>query len=392
MGSLTTTTNRLLIIDDETSMGTLIARVATQCGFETIHAANAQLGLELMASWKPTLLILDLQMPSTDGIEVLRHLASARCDARIILASGHGSQVLNTAQRLGRERGLTIETTLLKPFDVPDLRALLQRLKSDDGWLTENVLEAAIAEGQLVLHYQPKIEIRTNAVVGFEALVRWMHPERGLVAPDEFIGFAESAGKMDKLTEWVINAALAQLAEWSHHGLSVAVNVSVANLRNLEFADHLDLLCKIHGIAARRLCIEITETDAMSDEISAMDILARLRLKGYPVSIDDFGTGHSSLIRLLRMPISEIKIDQSFVRESHASQENFVIVRAIVDLAHNLGMTAIAEGVENEKILGVLAAIGCDAAQGFHISRPLPAEDVIPWHKGWIEGLAPVEA
>ena len=377
--------DRLLIVDDEASMGTLIARVAKGCGFDTKHAPTATQGLELIASWQPTHLVLDLQMPGTDGIELLRHLAALHCGARIIIASGHGAQVLNTAQRLGKERGLAIEGVLQKPFEAGDLRSLLGRLKSGDDWLSEEALGTAIAGDQLLLHYQPKIEVRTNAITGFEALVRWQHPEHGLVPPDKFIALAESSGQMDKLTDWVVNAALRQVAEWSDQGLCVGVNVSVSNLKDVRFADHIESLCRKYRVETGRVCVEVTETSAMSDDLAAMDILARLSLKGFLISIDDFGTGHSSLIRLLRMPISEIKIDQSFVRECDVTRESFVIVKAIVDLAHNLGMTVIAEGVESDKILSTLAGIGCDLAQGYHVSKPLPAAAVRSWCQAWME-------
>src|SRR5262249_29692076 len=147
-------------------------------------------------------------------------------------------------------------------------------------------------------------------------------------------------------------------------------------------------LCQGRGIETGRVCIEVTETSAMTDDVVAMDILARLNLKGFAISIDDFGTGHSSLSRLLKMPITEIKIDQSFVRECHAIRENFVMVKAIVDLAHNLGMTVVAEGVENGEILETLAGIDCDLAQGYHISRPLPADAVMSWCREWSDRSA----
>ncbi len=375
--------DRLLIVDDETSMGTLISRVAKGCGYETRHAETAQQGLELLASWQPTHLVLDLQMPDTDGIELLRHLAALRCSARILIASGHGTQVLNTAQRLGKERGLAIEGVLPKPFESGDLRSLLGRIKSDEDWLTESALEVAIAGDQLTLHYQPKIDVRSKGIVGFEALVRWNHPERGMVPPDKFVHLAESSGLMEPLTNWVLHSALKQMAEWTDKGLCVGVNISVSNLKDIRFADQIESLCRHYAIATSRVCIEVTETSAMSDAIAAMDILVRLSLKGFLISIDDFGTGHSSLIRLLRMPISEIKIDQSFVKECDVTREHSIIVKAIVDLAHNLGMTVIAEGVENEKILGLLGEIGCDLAQGYYISRPLPSSAVLAWCQSW---------
>ena len=382
--------DRLLVIDDETSMGTLIRRIAKTCGYDSKHAETAKEGIELIASWQPTHLVLDLQMPDTDGIELLRELAAKRCGARIVIASGHGGQVLNTAQRLGLERGLRIEGVLSKPFEAGELLDLLERLRSEDAWVSPKLLAEAIARDELTLHYQPKMEVSSSAITGFEALVRWAHPERGLVSPDSFIELAESSGLMELLTDWVLNAALKQMAEWSNQGLCMGVNVSVSNLRDVGFADHITDLCRKYQVATSRVCIEVTETSAMSDAIAAMDILARLNLKGFPISIDDFGTGHSSLIRLLRMPIQEIKIDQSFVRECHVTRENFIIVKAVVDLAHNLGMSVIAEGVENEKILATLANIGCDMAQGYYVSKPLPAEAVMPWCQAWAERHAPV--
>ena len=242
-------------------------------------------------------------------------------------------------------------------------------------------LRRAIASDELVLHYQPKLELRTGRVVGVEALVRWQHPARGLLPPSEFLDLAESTGLIDPLTDWVIDRALGQLAEWHARSLplTVAVNVSARNLRDDALPDRVFALLEHHAVEPRFLEIELTETAVMAHPARATAVLERLHRGGVRVSLDDFGQGYTSLAQLARLPISELKIDRSFVVAMSSTRQDAAIVRTVVELGHQLGLHVVAEGAETADVVTALASIGCDTVQGFAFTRPLDADGVLAW-------------
>jgi diguanylate cyclase (GGDEF)-like protein len=242
-------------------------------------------------------------------------------------------------------------------------------------------LRRAIEEGQLVLHYQPKVHFRTGIVEGVEALVRWQHPERGLIFPDEFIPFAEHTTLIRPLAHFVLDHALRQCRAWRRSGLdvSVAVNLSVRNLLDLSLPDEVARLLSKWELPPGALDLEITESTIMAEPMRAMEVLTRLSEMGVGLSLDDFGTGYSSLAYLRRLPVDEIKIDKSFVLNMASDEDDASIVRSTIDLGHNLGLRVVAEGVENGQIWNQLARLGCDVAQGYYLSRPVPAERLSEW-------------
>lgn len=244
-------------------------------------------------------------------------------------------------------------------------------------------LRQAIGRDELVLHYQPKVDLQTGLVKEVEALVRWTHQVHGLIPPDEFIPLAEQTGLINPLTLWVLNQSLMQCAKWRGEGLDlgVAVNVSTRGLLDLELPDIVARALAAHGVSPEKLVIEITESAIMTDADRAMQILTRLATMGVRLAIDDFGTGYSSLSYLSKLPVMEIKIDKSFVMDMEHSSNNAAIVHATIDLGHNLGLEVIAEGVEDSRVLSRLQALGCDAAQGYHFTRPLDAERFADWLK-----------
>jgi diguanylate cyclase (GGDEF)-like protein/PAS domain S-box-containing protein len=241
-------------------------------------------------------------------------------------------------------------------------------------------LRYAIEKDQLFLLYQPKIDLKTNRVVGAEALIRWKHPERGVVPPDQFIIPAEKTGLIKPLTGWVLNAAFAQCMEWQKKGLKlkIAVNLSVRNIQDRRFYDQLLEIQKAHGISPDCIELEITESVIMADMAFAMERLTHLSEIGFQICIDDFGTGYSSLGYLSRLPVHQIKIDKSFVIQMK-SDHNRAIVKSTIDLGHDLDLKVVAEGVETEMVLKELTALGCDVAQGYYISRPVPEDEFKTW-------------
>ena len=242
-------------------------------------------------------------------------------------------------------------------------------------------LRRALDRDELVLHYQPKTELATGAVNSVEALVRWRHPSRGLLYPDEFIPVAEQTGLIGPLTEWVLRAAVSQVVAWDDLApdLGMAVNLSARSLHDPDLPDLVLGVLSEYGVPASRLLLEITETALVTDATRAAVVLARLADAGVRLSLDDFGRGYTSLAYLRRLPVTELKIDKTFVMEMDRSSEDAAIVRSVVELGHNLGLLVTAEGVENASVLSSLTDFGCDTGQGFFLSRPLDADALGDW-------------
>jgi len=245
-------------------------------------------------------------------------------------------------------------------------------------------LRRALDRGQLVLHYQPKVSVTTGDLVGAEALVRWQHPAHGLIFPDAFIPLAERTGLIGPLTQYVMNAAMAQARTWLDAGrpLPIAVNLSARNLHDEGFAAQVAELLTRYEVPAYLFELEVTESAIMIDPVRARQTLRELSALGVRLSIDDFGAGYTSLSQLTDMPISEIKIDRSFVMRMADDPSSALIVSSVVELGHNLGMTLVAEGVESAVNMSELAGLGCDVAQGYHLSRAIPAADFDTWSAG----------
>ncbi|MEO0973041.1 MAG: EAL domain-containing protein [Pseudomonadota bacterium] len=242
-------------------------------------------------------------------------------------------------------------------------------------------LRLALEQQQLALYYQPKVSLRSHVVRSAEALLRWVHPERGLVPPDEFIPFAERTGYIKHLTLWAIEEALAQCARWRDQGISlrVAVNLSTRDLDNEALPAQVARLLRTYRLPPRALCLEITESGFMSDPERALRVLHELAGVGVKLAIDDYGTGYSSLSYLMRLPVHELKIDRAFVSEINRDARLATIVRSTVDLGHHLGLSVVAEGVEDEHAWQCLVDAGCDTAQGYYVSPPLPANEFGAW-------------
>jgi diguanylate cyclase (GGDEF)-like protein len=236
-------------------------------------------------------------------------------------------------------------------------------------------------EGELALHYQPKVGLHLGQLCGVEALVRWNHPERGSVPPAEFIPVAESTGLINKLTVHVLDMALAQVRAWLDAGreIPVAVNVSARCLLDTEMLGRIRDMLVRHGVPARLLRLEVTETAVMVNPTLAMETLTGLHDLGVRLSIDDYGTGYSSMAYLKRLPVDELKVDRSFVLNMTSNDNDAILVRSAIDLGHNLGLAVVAEGVEGADHVAALRDLGCDVAQGYHFARPMPPEQFAQW-------------
>jgi EAL domain-containing protein (putative c-di-GMP-specific phosphodiesterase class I) len=247
-------------------------------------------------------------------------------------------------------------------------------------------LRRAIDDGELMVYYQPKARLSDGVIIGAEALVRWQHPEYGMLPPDDFISIAERSGLIGSLTHFVVRRAISQCRAWHAKGwdLSVAVNLSVVGLIDFDLPEAIDGMLRVAGLDPSYLTMEITESSIMDTgrTLAAIDRLARL---GVQLSIDDFGTGYSSLSYLQKLPVHEVKVDKSFVMSMSSNESDAAIVKSIVDLAHNLDLKVVAEGVEDRESWQRLERLGCDIAQGYYMSRPVPPDAFDEWLAAWPE-------
>lgn len=369
--------NRLLVVDDDPTLGRLVKDTAQRVGYDVFVTKNPAAFMEKARIWHPTVVMLDLGMSGTDGIQLLRGLGENTCVAEVVLISGADDKILEAAIQLGRAHGLKMGGVLQRPLQLKTLRNFLSRFQAAKPLLSDD-LANAIATDQLFLEYQLKLDCHVARMTGVEALVRWRHPVLGIIQPDQFIPLAEENELIHRLTDWVVTAAAKQMAAWQvdNPTLHVAVNISAKNVQDFELPDRLYKFCSIAGIDCASITLELTETGAMREALQMMDVLTRLRLKGFKLSIDDFGTGFSSLVQLQKMPFSEIKIDRSFVMHMMNDESCRIIVEILLDLSRKLGLKSVAEGVEDEAALRSLIAMGCDVAQGYHLSRPIAADRI----------------
>ncbi len=385
----------IMLVDDDDFALKLIEHQLNELGYRNIVAhTKAESAITQLAAGEvaPDVLFFDLQMPNMDGVELMRQLAEQHYLGRIVLMSGEDSRILNSAEKLANIHQLRILSAIAKPIESKVLTDLLERVEQFNPPIREHSQECspqslkhAIDNKILENYYQPKIDLKSGAVAGMETLVRWPHPILGFIAPEQFIGVAERNGLIDDLTDLVLENTLIQMKRWYEAELafSVAINVSMDNLNNVAFADKIVDALKSYGSNLLKLVLEVTESQLMRNPEIVMDVLTRLRLKNIGLSIDDFGTGHSSLQQLKDLPFSELKIDRGFVNNASNDRSIKAIMESSLDMAQKLGIKTVAEGVETIEDWQLLLDSGCDMAQGFFIAKPMPGGAVLPWLAQW---------
>ncbi|TFD81120.1 EAL domain-containing protein [Cryobacterium sp. Sr8] len=392
---MTRTTILILTLDDETFMLKLLARMLAKLGFTEVTACdNGAEALERVAApLPPDLILLDLNMPGMDGIEFVRKLVDQGYTGSVILVSGEDERILKSTVHLIQAHRITVLGHLSKPVSLARLAAMTDRWRPAEAPHAAKKtygaaeLGAAIANGELTNYYQPKVDVASGDVVGVETLVRWRHPVDGLVFPDQFIGTAEEDGLIDELTRVVLTGALDQARAWRRAGLHlrVAVNLSMVSFSSVAFADFVAGAAAAAEVAPQDIVLELTESRLMLDQRAPLEILTRLRMKRFRLSIDDFGTGHSSLSQLRDFPFDELKIDRSFVHGASRDTTSRAMYAASLSLGKQLGMEVVAEGVEDRDDWDLVRNTKCDLAQGYFIARPMPAADLAGWIPTWQE-------
>jgi len=381
---------KVLMIDDDIDVCALVSSTAGDMGVVCICTTEASAFFEALTP-DITLILLDLVMPDTDGIEILRQLGQQHCTANIVVMSGIGQRVIETAEALAATLGLSIIGHLKKPFRIAELELVFRqrpepsplRPVKEKAAPTFEVAELwrAVEQGEFVVHYQPQVEIFSGRCLGMEALVRWQHPRLGLIFPDEFIEYAEDLNLIDRLTWLVIERSFAEMGQTvdrTGRHLMLSINLSVFSLRELTFPDTFLSIARAQNVDPERIILEITESGLIRELSRTLDVLTRLRMKGARLSIDDFGTGYSMIQQLRHIPANEIKIDKSLVQNLRTANDR-VMVEKIIEMGHELDMTVVAEGVETLEQLQFLRSRKCDIAQGYYFSRPLPGEAFLEW-------------
>jgi EAL domain-containing protein (putative c-di-GMP-specific phosphodiesterase class I) len=372
---------RLLVVDDQRLDRAIATHAAAQVGYVTTSAASISECRDLLeAGERFAVIVLDLSLGSEDGLAVLPILSRLTPDAVVVLASGFDGRILNASKRLATSLGLQVAGVLRKPILPTALQRILcnQPDAQDAGsYLPINAtpgdMRAALDDGLIQAWFQPKTNLETSAIIGAEALARWITKDGVSIPPVAFVPIAERHGMIAELTDTMLDQSIRACARWreSKPECWVAVNVSPILLDDPELTDRIEARLQQHGVPPHALVLEITETGGIPDTREAIEILTRLRIRGVNLSIDDFGTGHSSMRSLVRVPFNEMKIDQSFVREAISSRDSRKVVRASASLGRELGLKVVAEGVETSPMAKLVEEAGCHVGQGYLYGRAM---------------------
>ena len=336
-------------------------------------------------------------MPGVDGVEFLRSLAQANVSALIILVSGADSRVLRSARQMAAGFGIRSLHSIEKPLTCQKLLDILADASADRSApiaiaysarpgpsIAAAHIQNGLALGEFTPYFQPKVALATRQIVGAEALVRWVRPGHGVLAPGAFVHSVQAAGMLGIMTDVIVAGAAKRCQAWRAAGLDipVSVNLSASSLDNRDVPQHLAALVASQGLAPDHMTFEIIE-DGVLDQTMGREILARLRLQGFGLSIDDFGTGCSTLKQLLEAPFDELKIDQSFVRSAPIDEEAAAAIACSITLARRLKLRVVGEGIETEAQWRFLQDVGCEIGQGYKIARPMPGEAMAAWARAW---------
>jgi EAL domain-containing protein (putative c-di-GMP-specific phosphodiesterase class I)/CheY-like chemotaxis protein len=388
---------QFLVVEDQAFERELL--VCMLAGLGAIHIAEAADGRAALDEMSRrdvpvNIIISDLDMPGMDGMEFIRHIGDADLPSGVILISAHDRALLASVATMTEDYGVQLLGTVEKPIEVQRLAELIKRYQPAVQKRRAQVagtsfsgkdISDALAARMFEPLFQPKVDIATGVVKGAEALARWYHPQFGMVGPYAFIATMEANQCIDELTWIMLEKSALACCGWRAQGLDVqvSVNLSLASLARIGLADRITEIVQAQDLDPRYMTLEVTETIAMTDMAHALENLARLRIRGFGLSIDDYGTGYSSMQQLSRIPFTELKIDQSFVMNAREKESCRVILESSLDIARKLGLKAVAEGVETRADWDLLDKLGCAVAQGYFVAKPMEAANFAAWVAAW---------
>ncbi len=373
----------VLVVEDDDFQRRTMARMLRSLG--ALQVMEARDGKQALAALLPParvdVVVCDLDMPEMDGMEFLRHLGQTQNTASVIISSAQERSLLLSVEKMARAYSVRLLGAIEKPITRQALQELIAgyepwieaRAAGDVASLSLTQILHGMQEKQFEPFFQPKVEMATGRIIGAEVLARWRHPLYGIVGPQVFISQLEESGNIDELTFTMLTEAVDACSAWRESGLdlTVSVNLSLASLSDTTLAERIRQAVNASGLDPCHVIFEITESVAMTEVAAALENLNRLRMRGFGLSVDDYGTGFSSLRQLTRVPFTEIKIDQEFVKGCATIPSSRTIVASSVEMAQRLGMRSVAEGVETQEDWDVLKAVGCEVAQGYLIATPL---------------------
>jgi len=380
---------RFLVVEDHQFQRWLADSILREAGATQIYAAaDGRAALDILSVLEPPIdvVVSDLDMPGMDGMELVRHIAAQRHRAGLIIVTSMDPKVAAAVETMARTLDVTFLGIIQKPFTARKLTQLLAARRPEKSPATEMTFAAdeiarGLKLGQFEALFQPKVDMRNEKLTGVETLGRWRHPEYGFVNPRHFIEVAEAAGLMDPLTMAMARDA-AQAWHTMHRAgfeMTVSVNLSVASLTDVSFAERITQVVREARMEPEMMVLEVTESIATSNLAAALENLSRLRIKGFGLSLDDYGTGYSSMERLSRVPFTELKIDGTFVKGAPGDLHAHAMVESSLALGRRLGLDVVAEGVETHIEWDLLATMGCPIAQGYYIGRPMSAAELLDW-------------
>lgn len=381
--------NLLVVEDDDFQRQMVVSMLHTLGATSVSDASDGSQAIEMIREAKSgaaDIVLCDLNMPEMDGLEFLRHLGQEHHNVAIIIVSALSSKLLLSAGMMAKMHGVKLLGVIEKPILFGQLRELLDKYeRTENKWLqsvatVDVMLEEilyGIQAGQFEPYFQPKVDLKTGRVVGAEALARWLHPEKGVIGPNVFIPMLEQSGNICDLTFMMLEKSAAACRSMHDIGypISISVNLSQVSLNDSKLTDRITRVVGKSGVDPQYIVLEVTESAAMTDMAHSLENLARLCMKGFQLSIDDYGTGYSSLQQLTRIPFSELKIDQSFVKDFADTEALRIVVESSIVMARKLEIKSIAEGVESQRDWDMLKRLGCDMVQGYFVAKPLSMAD-----------------
>ena len=390
------TSFRALLLEDHDFQRQLGAEVLRACGASEVYEASD--GLDALAVMhglaEPVdVYVCDVNMAGMDGIEFLRQLGARSDGSSVIIVSAVDPSIIRTVVMMAQNYGVRIVGALEKPLTPEKLMPLLARLNRQRrlaerkklDFLNPEELKRALNAREFVPYFQPQVSLKDRKLVGVEALIRWMHPVHGMLVPAVFVPAMEECGLVTAVTDALLGRVIEHWTQWRKQGLDVPISLNVSP-RSLQDSDLPERFARIVGkvqFVLSDLTIEVTETAAMTHLGRSLETLARLRMRGFQLSLDDYGTGFSSMQQLMRVPLNELKIDREFVTGASDDPMLEILLDAGINIARRLKIRSFAEGVESQKDWDNVARMGCDVAQGFYIAKPMPGSELVAWHETW---------